>query len=192
MRLWGENGMNGRTLIGVWKANLPQWVWACLPFWIGSLIWALNGKTPQWGILALFLITVVMIQATAEIANTYIDRFEDQIYVPSNPLVTGELKESTARKALILENIMAGILLVVLLLISMNHLLVITMAVAWLVGLSYSLPPFKFKETIAGPFSFALTTALIPIAACLFAGPLNSFMIAFAAGLSAPTYQQAN
>lgn len=173
--------MNRRTLSGLSKANLPQWIWACLPFWVGSLIWALDGKSPDWAVLALFLATVIIIQAAAELANTYIDRFEDRLYVPSNPLVTGELAEGTARKALILENITAGILLVVLSLITLNYLLVITMAVAWLIGLAYSLPPFKFKDTIAGPFSFALTTALIPIAACLFAGPLNSFMIAFAA-----------
>jgi 4-hydroxybenzoate polyprenyltransferase len=180
--------MSRRTLSGLSKANLPQWIWACLPFWIGSLIWAFDGETPEWIVLALFLITVIIIQATAEIANTYIDRFEDRIYVPSNPLVTGELSEDTAKKALILENITAGLLLLVLLLVTLNYFLIIAMAVAWLTGLAYSLPPFKFKETIAGPFSFALTTALIPIAACLLVGPLNSFMLAFAAFIFVGTF----
>jgi len=62
------------------------------------------------------------------------------------------------------------------------------MAVAWLTGLAYSLPPFKFKETIAGPFSFALTTALIPIAACLLVGPLSDFMTAVAAFIFVGTF----
>jgi len=180
--------MSKKTLIGLTKANLPQWIWACLPFWVGSLIWALNGKTPDWVVLALFLATVIIIQAVAELANTYIDRFEDRIYVPSNPLVTGELTEDIARKALVLENIAAGLLLMALLLITLNYFLMIAMAVAWLTGLAYSLPPFKFKATIAGPFSFALTTALIPIAACLLAGSLNSFMIAFAAFIFVGTF----
>ena len=83
--------MSRRTLSGLSKANLPQWIWACLPFWVGSLIWALDGKTPDWGIISLFIVTVIIIQASAELANTYVDRKEDHIFVPSNPLVTGEL-----------------------------------------------------------------------------------------------------
>jgi 4-hydroxybenzoate polyprenyltransferase len=180
--------MNRRTLSGLSKANLPQWIWACLPFWVGSLIWAFDGKSPDWVVLALFLVTVIIIQATAELANTYIDRFEDRIYVPSNPLVTGELTEGTAKKALIVENLAVGILLVVLLSITQNYLLIITMVVAWLIGLAYSLPPFKFKEKITGPLSFALTTALIPVAACLLVNSLNSFMIGFAVFIFVGTF----
>jgi 4-hydroxybenzoate polyprenyltransferase len=170
-------------MIGIWKANLPQWVWACLPFWIASLIFALDGKAPEeWGTLILFMFTAIMVQATSEFANTYVDRHEDRVYVPSNPLVTGELTEGTARKALILENIVEGLLLLAILLVTRNYYLTITMAVIWFAGLAYSLPPFKFKETIAGPVSFALPTALIPISAYLLVvGSLDSFVIAFAA-----------
>src|SRR4030042_3746559 len=180
--------MNIRTLKGIWKAHLPQWVWACLPLWAGSLVFAVDGKSPNWSSLLLFLITAITIQATAELANTYIDRYEDRIYVPSNPLVTGELAEGTAKKALIVENIAAGLLLVALLVVTLNYYLIVAMAAGWLVGLAYSLPPFKFKKTIAGPFSSALTTALIPIAACLLVGPLNSFMLAFAAFIFVGTF----
>ena len=135
------------------------------------------------------MFTAIMVQATAEFANTYIDRQEDSVYVPSNPLVTGELTEGTARKALILENIVEGILLLALLLVTQNYYLVITMAVTWFAGLAYSLPPFKFKETLAGPVSFALPTALIPIAAYLLVvGSLDTFVIAFAALLFVGTF----
>lgn len=180
--------MKIRTLTAIWKANLPQWVWACLPFWIGSLIFALNGKTPEWGTIALFLVTVITIQAAAELANTYVDRKEDRIYVPSNPLVTGELSENSAEKALILENVAAGILIFALLLVTLNYYLIISMLAGWLIGLAYSLPPFKLKETIAGPFCFALSTALVPIVASLFVGPLNDFMIAFSVFLFVATF----
>jgi 4-hydroxybenzoate polyprenyltransferase len=180
--------MNIRTLKGIWKAHLPQWVWACLPLWAGSLVFAVDGKSPNWSSLLLFLITAITIQAAAELANTYIDRYEDRIYVPSNPLVTGELAEGTAKKALIVENIAAGLLLVALLVVTLNYYLIIAMAAGWLIGLAYSLPPFRLKTTIAGPFSFALATALIPIAACLLFGPLSEFIIAFAAFLFVATF----
>lgn len=179
---------NVRALKAIWKANLPQWVWACLPLWTGSLIFALDGKSPNWSSLTLFIVTAIVIQATAEFANTYVDRYEDKIYVPSNPLVTGELAEGTAKKALILENLIAGIMLAALLAVTLNYYLIIAMAVGWLAGLAYSLPPFRFKKTIAGPFSFALTTALIPIAACLLFGPISKFMMAFAAFLFVATF----
>jgi len=180
--------MKIRTLKGIWKAHLPQWVWACLPLWAGSLVFAVDGKSPNWSSMLLFIVTAITIQASAELANTYIDRYEDQIYVPSNPLVTGELAEGTARKALIFDNIAAGLLLVALLLVTQNYYLIVAMAAGWLAGQAYSLPPFKLKDTIAGPFSFALTTALIPIAACLLFGPLDSFTIAFAAFLFVATF----
>jgi len=134
------------------------------------------------------MFTAIMVQATSEFANTYIDRHEDQIYVPSNPLVTGELTEGTAKKALITENIVEGLLLVALLLVTQKYYLIITMAVIWFVGLAYSLPPFKLKETIAGPFAFALPTALIPIAAYLLIGSLDIFIIAFAILLFVGTF----
>jgi len=180
--------MTIRTLKAIWKANLPQWVWACLPFWIGSLIFAHNGTAPHWGTLALFLVTVIAIQATAEFANTYVDRYEDRIHVPSNPLVTGELTEGTAKKALILENIVAGLLLLAVLLVTLNYYLTIAIVAGWFTGLAYSVPPLKLKETIAGPFCFATSTALVPIAACLFVGPLNDFIIAFSVFLFLATF----
>jgi hypothetical protein len=49
-------------------------------------------------------------------------------------------------------------------------------------------PPLKLKETIAGPFCFATSTALVPIAACLFVGPLNDFIIAFSVFLFLATF----
>jgi len=180
--------MNRRTLAGLSKANLPQWIWACLPFWVGSLIWALDGKTPDWGIISLFIVTVIIIQASAELANTYVDRNEDHIFVPSNPLVTGELTENSAKKALIIENIAAGVLILSLLLITLNYYLIAAMVAGWLIGLAYSLPPLKLKETIASPFSFALSTALVPITAWLLVGSLNDFIIAFAAVLFVGAY----
>lgn len=181
--------MKGRTLIGVWKANLPQWVWPCFPLWIGAIFFAL-GRAPtlsEWGPIALFLVTVTLLIGIAEYSNTYADRDEDWIYVPSNPLVTGELAAGTAKKALILQNILAGLLLIALLVITLNYYLILAMMVGWLVALTYSLPPFRFKERVVAPFFFALGSALVPIVAWLCVEPSltvkNGFIIAFAAFL---------
>lgn len=172
--------MNSRTLIALWKANYPHWVWIVIPLWIGLIIIGLDGRAPQWGSLALSLVTVTCIMAIAEFANTYADRDEDWLYIPTNPLVTGELNAGTAKNAFILQNIIAGVLLVALLLVTLNYSLIIAMIVGWFVGLAYSVPPFRFKETVLGPFFCALGLALLPIAAWLSVAPLNDFIIAFA------------
>jgi 1,4-dihydroxy-2-naphthoate octaprenyltransferase len=54
-----------------------------LPFWIASIIFALDGKAPEWGTLVLFMITAVMLQATAEFANT-IKEMKKDIAMKSN------------------------------------------------------------------------------------------------------------
>ncbi|MBE0481853.1 MAG: UbiA family prenyltransferase [Dehalococcoidia bacterium] len=172
--------MSKRTLLGIWKANHPQWIWACLPFWAGSLLFASGGVSPDRGILALFIAAVVTLQATAEFANTYVDRYEDRVHFPANPLVPGELGPAAARKALLLECSAAGLLLLALLLVSLNYYLVLAMLAAWAIGMAYSLPPLRLKKTAAGPLSFALSTAAIPIAASLVFGMPGMFMIAFA------------
>lgn len=127
--------------------------------------------------------TAATIIGISEYANTYADREEDWIYVPSNPLVTGELATGTARKALILENILAGILLIALLLVTLNYWLILALIAGWLIALTYSLPPFRFKERVVAPFFFALGTALLPTVAWLLVSPLNVFIMAFAAFL---------
>ncbi len=180
--------MNSRTLIGLWKANVPPWIWSCFPLWIGAIIIGLDGAAPEWGAIALFLVTVTIIMGIAEFANVYADRDEDRLYFPGNPLVAGELDTVTARKVFILQNIVAGLLLVALLLVTLNYFLVITMIVGWFVGLAYSVPPLRLKETVVGPFLFALGVALLPVVAWLSVEPaLNDsddfIVVAFAAFL---------
>jgi len=177
--------MNGRTLVALWKANVPHWVWIGSPAWIGAVILGLDGRSPEWWILAPFIVTVLTIQATAEFANSYTDRNEDHLYGPTNTLVTGELNAGTARKFLILQNIVAALLLAVLLAISLNYALIAVMIVGWFFGLAYSVPPFRLKETIHGPFAHAIAFALLPVAGWLVVEPSltaeNGFIIAFAA-----------
>ena len=164
--------MSWRSLVGVWKANLPQWVWWAFPFWIGAIVFALDGRAPEWGTVILFLATVAVLYSIAEYANTYADRDEDWLYVPSSPLLTGELDAGTAKKAFILQNILGGLLLIALLVVSnFNYWLIIALAVGWAVGLTYSLPPFRFKETVAGPFFWALGLGLLPIVGWLAVEP---------------------
>lgn len=176
--------MNARTLIGLWKANVPPWVWICFPLWIGPIILGLDGRAPEWLPIALFLATVTVIMSIAEFANTYADRDEDWLYGPTNPLVAGELNAVRARNTFILQNILAGLLLVALLVVVPSYALAITMIVGWFAGIAYSLPPFRFKETVAAPFFFALGLALLPVVAWLSVEPSltaqNGFIIAFA------------
>jgi len=173
--------MNRRSLIGVFKANTPQHPWILFPLCVGALIFGLDGSAPEWGTVILFLVTVTILVGVAAFSNTYADRDEDHIFVPSSPLLTGELDVGTAKKAFILQNILGGLLLIALLVVTLNYWLIIAMAVGWAVGLTYSLPPLRFKETIACPFFFSLGLALLAIAAWLSVAPLNNFMIAFAA-----------
>jgi 4-hydroxybenzoate polyprenyltransferase len=176
--------MNRRSLLGIWKANGPQWVWTGFPVWIGAIFAGL-GRAPtlsEWGPICLFLVTVAALIATcSQFSNIYADRYEDRIYVPSSPLVTGELEAGTAKKALILQNILCGLLLIALLVVTLNYWLIIALIFGWALGLTYNLPPFRFKETAINPFHFGLGMALALIVAWLAVSPLNRFIIAFAA-----------
>jgi len=180
--------MRRRSLIGIFKANLPQYLWMSFPLYIGAMIFALDGEAPEWASIILFLVLVTILVGIAQFANTYADRDEDHIFVPSSPLLTGELDVGTAKKALIFQNIMGGLLLIALLVVSnLNYWLIIALAFGWAVALAYSLPPFRFKERVVGPFFFALGIALKPIVAWLVVEPSltekNGFIIAFAAFL---------
>lgn len=150
------------------------------PLWIACIILGLDGRPPEWGSLILFFITLTIIGAIAQFSNTYADRDEDWLYGPTNPLVTGELELSLAKRAFILQNIIAGMLLIALLLFTLNYALILAMIVGWFAGLSYSVPPFRFKETVFHPIIFALGLSLFPIVAWLIVAPFNDFIIAFA------------
>ena len=141
----------------------------------------------EWPSIGLLLATTAVILATAsQFANAYADRDEDWLYVPSNPLVTGELDAGTARKVLIAQNILCGMLVIALLVVSdFNYPLIIAVVAGWVAGLAYSLPPLRLKETKAGPFTHALAAALVPIAGWLVVErsliAQDGFIIAFAA-----------
>ena len=177
--------MNIRTLVALWKANVPHWVWIGSAAWIGAVLLGLDGRTPDWGHLALFIVTTLTIQSAAEFANSFTDRKEDRIYGPTNTLVTGELDARIAKKMLIAQNTVAALLLLALLLITLNYALIAVMLVGWFFGLAYSVPPLRLKETLHGPFSHAIAFALLPIAGWLIVEPSliaqNGFIIAFAA-----------
>ena len=172
-------------MIALWKANVPHWVWIGSPLWIGAIALGLDGRSPEWGSLALFIVTILTIQCIAEFSNSYSDREEDELYGPTNTLVTGELKATTAKKVLISQNIIAGILLLTLLLVTHKYILIGAIAAGWFFSATYSVPPFRFKETILGPFFHAIAFALLPIAGWLIVEPSltakNGFMLAFAA-----------
>ena len=159
---------------------MPPLVWGCSPVWIGAIIFALKSNTPEWDSIGLFAATVLLIGAIWEFTNSYVDREEDIIYFPSNPFVTGELNATTARRAIIIESLVAAVLLVTLLLLTLNYALFATLAVCWFVGVAYSLPPFRAKKSIVAPFSLALGCTLLPLSAWLVVAPLNNFIIAFA------------
>lgn len=169
----------------MWKANVPHWVWIGSPAWIGAAILGLDSKAPDWGELALFVVTVLIIQSIAEFANSYTDRDEDRLYGPTNTLVTGELNAETAKKILVLQNIVAALLIIALAIVTINYALISVMIIGWFFGLAYSLPPFRLKETVNGPLSHALAFALLPVAGWLLVEPSlaaqNGFIIAFAA-----------
>jgi 4-hydroxybenzoate polyprenyltransferase len=176
----------------LWKANVPHWVWIGAPAWIGAVLLGLDGRTPDWGSLALFIVTVITIQSIAEFANSYTDREEDRLYGPTNTLVTGELDCKVARKVLIFQNILAAFLLIALLVITLNYILIAVMAVGWFFGLAYSVFPLRLKETPYAPFDHALAFALLPIAGWLIVEPSlmakNGFILAFASFLFLHSY----
>src|SRR4030042_5948668 len=171
--------MNKRTLIALWKANMPPLVGGASPAWIGAIIFALNGSRPEWDEIALFAVTIILIQAITEFANSYVDRSEDKVYFTSNPLVTGELKVEIAKKAFIIENIIIGALIIALLIVTMNYPLIIVILAYWFAGIAYSLRPFKLKQTFAGPIFIALVSIPLPLSGWLVVAPLNDFIIAF-------------
>jgi hypothetical protein len=152
------------------------------------MLFGLDGGAPQWGPIILAFVTITIGLAIAEFADTYADRHEDPIYVPSSPLVTGELDEGTAKKAFILQNILYGLLLIAILVLTFQYNwygsrygLTIALAIGWAVSLTYSLRPFRFKETIACPLVWSLGLTLLPVCGWLAVAPLNSLIIAFAA-----------
>ncbi len=160
-------------------------MWIGSPAWIGAVLLGLDGRTPEWGPLALFIITILTIQSIAEFANSYTDRDEDRIYGPTNTLVTGELNARVAKKILILQNVIAAILLIALLIVTLNYALILVMIAGWFFSLAYSVPPLRLKETIHAPFCHAIAFALLPIAGWLIVEPSltaqNGLIIAFAA-----------
>lgn len=173
--------MKKNLLAGLFKANLPHWVVTCYPLWFGAIFFAL-GRFPtpaEWQITILFLATVTVILGIAEFANTYADREEDGIFVPSNPIITGELSVETAKKAFIAQNIAAGILLTTLYILTYNLQCTLAVLLGWIIGLTYSLPPFRFKERTIAPFPYALGLSLVPVVAWLLFKPLNLFILAF-------------
>lgn len=167
-------------------------MWIGAPAWIGAILLGLDGRTPDWVSLAIFVVTVITIQSIAEFANSYADRDEDHLYGPTNTLVTGELNAQTARKVLIFQNILAASLLIVLLVITLNYILIAVMAIGWFVGLAYSVLPLRLKETPYAPFDHALAFALLPIAGWLIVEPSlmakNGFIIAFTSLLFLHSY----
>ena len=120
----------------------------------------LDGRTPDWVSLAIFVVTIITIQSIAEFANSYTDRDEDHLYGPTNRLVTGELNAQTARLVLIFQNIRAASRLIALLVITLNDILIAVLAIGWFFGLAYSVLPLRLKETPYAPFDHALAFAL--------------------------------
>lgn len=184
--------MNFRTLLALWKANVPHWVLIAIQLCLGAVILGLEGVSPEWVPLGIFLATVVLGQSIAEFAGTYADRDEDQLYGPTNPIVTGELDARTAKKFLIGQNIVAGAFGLALVVVTLNYALVIAMIVCWFITLAYSLPPFQIKRTISAPFFPALGEALLLIVGWLLVEASltaqDGFIIAFAAFLFLYTY----
>lgn len=183
-----EAGIIIQTVVAVWKANSPAVVWMCSPLWVAPIILGLDGAAPEWGPIVVFALTVTSIVAMAEFANSYSDREEDKIYFPSNPLVTAELEPGAAKRALAAQNVLTGLLLLALLLVTFDYQLIIAVAAGWFVGMSYSVQPFRFKETAAAPVFYAIGVALLPIAAWLLVAPLNDFIIAFTSFFALHSY----
>jgi 1,4-dihydroxy-2-naphthoate octaprenyltransferase len=187
-----DASVNLRTLVALWKANVPHWVWLGSPAWIGAVLLGLDGRAPEWLPLVLFIATVLTIQAAAEFANSYTDRKEDRLFGPTNTLVTGELDASVAWRVLILQNIVAAVLLVALVVVTLNYGLAVVILLGWFFGLAYSVPPLRLKETLHAPFSHAMAFALLPVAGWLIVQPSllasNGFVLGFFALLFLHSY----
>jgi len=164
----------------LWKANVPHWVLASTILCAAAIILGLDGEAPDWLHLGVFIPTALLGLAIAEYAGTYADRHEDWLYGPTNPIVTGDLDAGTARKTFILQNVVAGSLGFALMIITLDYALTLTLIACWVIALTYSLPPFRLKETVAGPFFLALGYALIPLAGWLLVAPVNKFIAFFA------------
>lgn len=158
---------------------MPPLAWGCSPLWVSAIILGLDGRAPEWDKIGLFAAAILVIQATSELANSYTDRYEDKIYFPSSPFVTGELGEKIAKKVFIVENLIAAALLVALVVVTLSYTLAITVIAGWFAGVAYSMPPIRAKGTVAGPFFIALGCALLPVAGWLLVAPLNNFIMAF-------------
>lgn len=169
-----------RSLVGLFKANSPQWVCIIAPLWFAPVMLAVNGATADWAAIGLFLTAVTVGMGVAEFSGTYSDREEDRLYGPTNPLVTGELDAATARKAFIFQNVLAGALGFALMLLTHNYALTVVMILGWFIALAYSLPPFRFKETPSAPFFHGLGIALLVVFGWLVVAPLSAFAAAFA------------
>jgi hypothetical protein len=172
--------MNKQKLIGLWKLAFLPGVWIKLPLWISLIILGLDGQAPEWDELGLLLAIVPVIITIVEFANRYVDRDEDRIYYPGNPLATGEIDVGTAKKALIVLNILCGFLFIAISMVSLNYPLIAVLAVGWFIAVAYSLPPFKIKATFAALFVVSIGDALQSLAAWLSVASLNRFIIAFA------------
>jgi len=159
---------------------MPPLVWGASPAWIGAIVLGLNGSPPEWDNIALFAVTIMLIQAITEFANSCVDRSEDKVYFTSNPLLTGELQVEIAKKAFVAENVVIAALVLALSIVTINYLLIIVILAYWFAGIAYSLRPFKFKQTLAGPIFIALVSIPLPISGWLVVAPLNDFIIAFA------------
>lgn len=167
-------------------------MWIGSPAWIGAVILGLDGKTPEWVGLALFIVTVLTIQSIAEFVNSYTDRDEDRIYGPTNTIVTRELDAGIAKKILVLQNIVAALLIAALAVVTLNYALISVMIIGWFFGLAYSVSPFRLKETVNGPLTHAIAFALLPVAGWLIVEPSllakNGFILAFASFLFLHSY----
>ena len=167
-------------------------MWIGSPAWIGAVILGLDGKTPEWVGLALFIVTVLTIQSIAEFVNSYTDRDEDRIYGPTNTIVTRELDAGIAKKILVLQNIVAALLIAALAVVTLNYALISVMIIGWFFGLAYSVSPFRLKETVNGPLAHAIAFALLPVAGWLIVEPSllanNGFILAFASFLFLHSY----
>jgi len=163
--------MNFRALKALWKANVPPMVWLSTPLVVGAIILGLDGRPPNWAAIGLFLAASTILMGILEFANVYTDREEDRLYFPGNPVLTGEVDAGTARRALIAENVLAGVLLIALVAVTREWAAAVTLLASWAVNLAYSLPPLRLKETVAVPFIYGLLYVLPTLAAWLLVEP---------------------
>jgi len=163
-------------------AHPLQWVSFLFLLWLGLIFWGLGTTNPGgWGTIVYSLLVAAFIISVTQFAEIYSDRIEDRVHRPSNPLVSGELKIRTAKRILIVENVIVVLLLASLFWVTNNYTLILALLAGWIAGLIYSQPPFRLKERkIIGPFEFGLCCAIIPLVGWLVVMPLDTFIAAFA------------